>query len=378
MKLGGTSMAFFLSKEAREERARRVELDKQFRENEKERLRKEEEDRKQKELMKQKEYCIWYSKETQKFIDEVHSKNFNPTWGYEVEQDYDTQQGQGGKRHGNIFVFDIPSIEGLAFDMDSKQMLYFSSGSGYYEKYKDQNCHMQYKYVLIPFSDIFNASVEVNSQTTVSTTTSKQNVIGRSIVGGLIAGDAGAIIGGTTGKNNSVSKSVELPKKIVFNIQTTYPDYPVISFEFNKPILAKTSVPSDKTMADTMYGIFSGEKELATFFEWNQTRQCNTSIDYHYNRVHGVPEHDENNEQEYMPVLEYIMPIPNLETILKRVNKYTMQIESIIKRCNKQNTVSNAQPNDSNVIQELQKLAEMKEKGIISDEEFTKLKAKLI
>lgn len=369
-------MAFFFSKEAREERAREKELECQREYERKEQLRKEEEERKAKLEQQKKEYCIWYTKETQAFINELKGKSFNPTWGFEVEPDNNTQQGVGGKQHGSIFVFDIPEIEGLAFDTKSKQMLYYTCPTGYYDTYNKPNAHLEYKYVLIPFNNIFKATVEVNSQTTVSTITSKQNVVGRSIVGGLLAGEAGAIIGGTTGKESSVSKSQVLPKKIVFNIQTTHPEYPIISFEFEKPYWGTGEVSGNRNIADTMWGIFSGEKELAYVYDWEQKRNCNTYTDRNYHRVHGAPEHDGNNEKEYQPILDYIMPCSNLEIVLKRINKYVMQIESIIQQCNAENQSST--DGNVDVVAELSKLADMKEKGIITEEEFIKLKAKLI
>lgn len=358
-------MGFFFSKESREQRAR-----------EKEQLRKEEEERKEKIERQKKAYCLWYTRETQRFINELKEKNFNPTWGFEVEPDNDIQQGMGGKQYGDVYIFDIPEIEGLAFDTNTKQMLYYTCPTGYYDIYNRSNTKLDYKYIFIPFDNIFKATVEVNSQTTVSTVTSKQNVIGRSIVGGILAGEAGAIIGGTTGKENSVSKSEVLPKKIVFSVQTTNSEYPVITFEFNKPYWGAGAVSGDKNVADTMWGIFSGQKELACVFEWEQKRKCNTYTDRYYNRVHGAPEHDGNNEKEYRPVLDYIMPSSNLETVLKRVNKYVMQIEAIIQQCNTENKSNNDVGID--IIAELTKLADMKEKGIITEEEFAKLKAKLI
>lgn len=374
-KAGIIDMGFFFSKESREQRAREKELERQREYERKEQLRKEEEERKAKIERQKKEYCIWYTKETQTFINELKEKNFNPTWGFEVEPDNNTQQGMGGKQYGDVFVFDIPEIEGLAFDTDTKQMLYYTCPTGYYDTYKNPNTHLEYKYVLIPFDNIFKATVEVNSQTTVSTVTSKQNVVGRSIVGGILAGDAGAIIGGTTGKENSVSKSEVLPKKIVFNIQTIHSEYPIITFEFKKPYWGTGDVSGDKDVADTMWGIFSGEKELAYVFELEQKRNCNTYTDRYYHRMHGAPEHDGNNKKEYQPILDFIMPFSNLEIVLKRVNKYVMQIESIIQQCNAEN-----QLNDTNVdvVAELTKLADMKEKGIITEEEFAKLKTKLI
>lgn len=139
-------------------------------------------------VQEKKAFCIWYSEETQRFINELQEKNFNPTWGFEVEPDNDSQQGMGGKQYGGVYISDIPEIEGLAFDTNSKQMLYYTCPTGYYDIYDKPGTHLEYKYVLISFDNIFKATVEVDSRTTVSTVTSKQNVIGRSIVGGIFSG----------------------------------------------------------------------------------------------------------------------------------------------------------------------------------------------
>ncbi len=77
-------MGFFFSKENREQRAK-----------EREQLRKEKEERKERVEQQKKEYCLWYTKETQRFINELKEKNFNPTWGFEVEPYFDTFRGMG-------------------------------------------------------------------------------------------------------------------------------------------------------------------------------------------------------------------------------------------------------------------------------------------
>lgn len=322
------------------------------------------------------EYCIWYSNQTQKFVNTLKGNNFNPTWGFEVEENFNTQQGQGGGKHGRIYVFDIPKIEGIAFDVESQQMLYFSCPSGYYEVYKDINVEMQYKYYIVPFKEILDANVEIEYQTTISTITSKQNVVKRSIIGGVLAGDAGAIIGGTTGDNISISKSEILPKKILFNIKIQNDKHPIISFEFNNMYGASNNTISNKSLSDIMYGLFSGKNELATFFESEQTRNCNTYIDYHYCRLHGSPKYDKNNIEEYSPIIHNILPTSNLQTILDRINHYKIKIDSIIERYKHEQYVSNDAKD--NLINGLASLIQMKENGFITDDEFLKLKKKLI
>lgn len=79
---------------------------------------------------------------------------------------------------------------------------------------------------LIAFKDILSCSYSDNSQVLYNqtahstTTTDSGNMVGRAIVGGVIAGDAGAIIGGSTAQKNTTT-----------NIQTkstTIHDYAII------------------------------------------------------------------------------------------------------------------------------------------------------
>lgn len=69
---------------------------------------------------------------------------------------------------------------------------------------------------------------------------------------------------------NYCPKSYFIPKKIVLNIQKTSLEYPIIVFKFNKLYWGTGTVPGDKDVADTMWGIFSGRKELAMFLNGNK------------------------------------------------------------------------------------------------------------
>ena len=321
------------------------------------------------------EYSTWYSKQVENFLEEVKQNGFNATWGFESLGECNTQLGVGGKAFGNVFVFDVPELEGLVFDMESKQMLYYYFPTGYHEIYNNPDVKIEYKHVIIPFSDIFNASIAVNSHTVVTTETSKQNVVARSIVGGVLAGSTGAIIGGTTGKNTSTSVTKNDPEKVVLTIQTTNAAYPVISFEFNKSFYYKGLLISEKTMRDTMYGLFDEKSEYVYFEEREQKRNCNTTSDYCYQIKFREPEYDSNNVKEFMKVFDEIMPTNTLETILKRTKNYVMQIESIIEQSNKEN-ISKTVTND--FMKELKALVEMKEKGYITDDEFAIFKSRLL
>lgn len=357
-------MAFFLTKEYREKRAREKEYERQ--------MEMEREEREKKQKMR---YCNWYSHQTQNFIDELKGKGFKASWGFEVESSDAHYTEKGGIKIGDIYVFDVPALEGLAFDMESKQMLYFTCPTGYYERFCKPNTKVDYKYVLIPFYEIFKANIEVNSQPFVSTVSSKRNSISKSIAEGIVEGllgdDEDDIIDWETEDDNYlVVESGTSLYKVVLNIQTTNPDHPIISFEFIKQYNPDPRCAgSNKAMIDTMCSIFSGSDELVDFTEYNTRRNCGTFVDYYYDRLRIEPENDENKLSRKIFIIS---------EILERLNRYVMRIELIIQQCNKELVNHAKKENIDNMVSQLKELADLKEKGVITEKEFIKLKKRLI
>ncbi len=329
------------------------------------------EEKRKEELLKENEiYCDWYSQQIKQFINEIHEKGFNPTWGFEVESNTNDSSGYGGAQLDEyIFLFDVPALEALAFDMDSNQMIYFQCGTNYYHNYTDPDTKLNFNYTIIPFSDIFNATLEVNSKTVMTSVSTKQNTLGRSIAGGLIAGDTGAIIGGTTGNVTSTTSAEEKPTKILMHIQTLHPDYPIISFEFNGFFCGEQNLPSN-VIRDTMRSTFYDSDRLICFRQKSMNRKCNTIDDYHYERISNF------NYKIDSDMGHYIF----LSQIVEKCKEYVMRIEAIIQQCyrsiNSNNTTNKNTVVD--IISELEKLGTLKEKGVISEEEFNILKQKLI
>lgn len=364
-------MAFFWSKEYREKLAEEKSL-----------KRLQESEQKQREEKQKREYCTWYSCQTQNFIDALKEKGFNPDWGFEAEPATDYSLGIGGKQKGNIFVFDIPSLEGLAFDMKSKQMLYFTCPTGYYDSYRQPYTKVDFQYILIPFSEIFKANLEINSELVISTTTSKQNNVGKIIMEGIAEGlfgdEADNIIDWEIHEEPLIIKSQTVPKHLTLNIQTIHPNYPIISFDFNKSYYYPDPAIflSNKSMVDTMYSIFYNSDKHVSFKENHMRRTCKTIVDYEYYRTSFEPKHDRNNREETDFIFDYITKFSHIEIILNRLKKYVMKIDAIIQQCNRES--QNNKNNTDDIISQLTKLSDMKDRGIITEKEFIKLKKNLL
>lgn len=362
-------MAFYLSKEQREKRASEKEIAKQ---EELQRKRKQEEFQKKREQefldkyqKERNEYCEWLTEKTNQFKNELSQINFRASMGFEVEDVINLHYGIGSKQIADVTVFDIPKLSGIAFDFISKQMIYFKCKGQYYENYNNYKQPI-YEYIVIEFGEIFNVKIDINNVTTYDTVSNK-DILKRSIAGGLLAGGAGAIIGGTTAQPKNTSET--LPEKIVFTIQTNNEKAKVIQFEFGKDYYNPNSkVLSDKEITDTMISIFSNQTTYCKFRDEKTKRKCDTNIDYIYERIYIEPA---DFDEEFFYEKE---KIGNLEIISKRLNKYAMQIESIIH----QN--SNGKDNEpiNSIADEIAKLVSLKESGVLNDEEFNTLKAKII
>jgi hypothetical protein len=77
---------------------------------------------------------------------------------------------------------------------------------------------------------IRSATIEKKLQSNITTETKKKGTIGRAIVGGAIGGEAGAIIGATTGKEVSKSQVEEKHIYSTLTIQTKNFDKPTFKF----------------------------------------------------------------------------------------------------------------------------------------------------
>lgn len=343
-----------------------------------EKKRQEEENRKYWEIEYQKmlqkaaereKYCNWYSVQVDNFVNLLHEKGFDCGWGFETETEQGLNDGIGGQAVGNMFLFDLPVLEGVAFDEKSKQMLYYKFSTGFYSNFEQIGDTLQFVYKLIPFSDIYNANIKVDSQQVCSTVTSQNNVLVRSAIGGIIGGEVGAVIGGLTSPSLATTSQTSIPRKITFNILTIDQDYPVISMDFSKSWSSSGNVASNKMLVNSCSGTFSSNKTHSRTYERNITRKgCTTTFDRVYERC----AYDVETAQEK------VYPDGNLENILVKLKNYAMNIDSIIHRCNVALQTKEESNSPKDIIAELIKLSELKNQGIITEEEFIKLKAKLM
>jgi len=159
------------------------------------------------------------------------------------------------------------------------------------------------------YSDILSCEVLVDGVTTFK----KSNTIGRAIVGGVLAGGAGAIIGGLSGKEKKDAEIKNLDFKIVFK-DTQKPNFKIKFFD-----------------------------------AWEETARTKKSIKI--------------DDFAYGPIYQ---------NALKNLENWKNILEIII------DVSKNQSNNENSVSDELLKLNELKEKGILTEKEFTEQKKKIL
>jgi hypothetical protein len=163
-----------------------------------------------------------------------------------------------------------------------------------------------------PFASIHSCEILINGQTTYK----RSSVLSRSIAGGLIAGNAGAIIGGLSGKEKKTEEVNNIEFKILFK-ETEETTFKYRFFDANEITFnTKKFIKED----DSVYG-------------------------------------------------------PMLKQAKSRLQNWKDKIEVIIAS---QENIEPIETVSISVTDELIKLTELKEKGALSQEEFEKLKSKLM
>ena len=167
---------------------------------------------------------------------------------------------------------------------------------------------------IIPYDEII--SVEVIEDNTIIASKSTMRTIGGALAGGALAGGAGAVVGGLSG-NTSMKKKVKIVQVKLRLRDISYPALFINCFDY------KTMAGGQEVKPDGMLGFV------------------------------------------YKQGLEHAQQIADLVSV----------IIDDVDRKQKQSTISNT---TNSVADELTKLADLKAKGILSEEEFNSQKSKLL
>jgi hypothetical protein len=173
------------------------------------------------------------------------------------------------------------------------------------------------KETIIPFEDIISVEIMEDNATLASKSTMR--TVGGAVVGGALAGGAGAVVGGLSGDTNMKKKVSLVQVKMRLR-------------DIDNPTLAINCYDC-KTMT-------SGQEAKTDSLLW------------------GI----------YKQGLEHARQITDLVSV----------IIDDVDRSDRHSILSTSASNSGSIAEEIAKLAELRDKGILTDEEFSAQKAKLL
>lgn len=163
------------------------------------------------------EYCEWLNNQTADFIRLLEKRNFCATWGFQL-----MQANLYGKPCGDICVFDLPDLEIVAVDENSRQLLYCTYTGLPYKKYLEGDRIPDYQYTLIPMSKVSYAEITSEEYTmpverTVWESTPWHGVAWTS--------DGFTPVFGASLKHHTEKENQFVGSKTVFKIHTSVPEH---------------------------------------------------------------------------------------------------------------------------------------------------------
>jgi hypothetical protein len=145
----------------------------------------------------------------------------------------------------------LEKIKQLPFNLFKKSSFYVHSkiyAAGIdKDKRKIIICDENLRYSSYPFDKIIDIKVNVDGETVINSSTMK--TIGRSLVGGVLAGGAGAIIGGLSGSKIATNRVKLLELEFLFN-DIENPSIKVIFYDRNSTITVEREAILKKAKLD--------------------------------------------------------------------------------------------------------------------------------
>lgn len=270
-------------------------------------------------------------------------------------------EADGSKQYlEDIEIGNLQPLKGIIIDTEQRKMVVFIIENINYNNYL--NDEMGFKCEIMDIEDLLSVDYKVNETTSYSATVSSQNVLKRAVVGTVLAGEVGAIIGGVTAK-----------KKIDITPQTRTKEEIII--KFNNEVIPMIRF--------YRYGYFLTNYDKLVTTNKNDYIRCSiTNNVWCYMAIKGFDE-SPSYEEETDLYIEYDLfdEVRNandgiMEIIADKIGGVIEKIESEQK--NKLLKNNDIKKTNFSMAEEIRKLLELKEKGFLSEEEFSSIKSKLI
>ena len=254
-----------------------------------------------------------------------------------------------------VNVGTLGQMFGCILDDNLKKIAVFSFGNTDYEEYLATNA-IKHRCEILNYSDIISVNIINNNQVSYSVSVSDKNVVKRSLIGGAIAGEVGAVIGAVTAdKKINIQPSSGRDSKLIISFDND--NIPDINFGYHGSYLKDNY----KKLVSTYKGDYIRYHEcnymLIKAFDEAPIEDAELGfLDNGYRFNETVTLWDTNKFNSFL-------------------SEVAIQFSNIIKVCEKEGHVKKEK---SNLIDELKELKALYDSGVLTDDEFSLMKKKLI
>lgn len=324
-------------------------------------------------------YVEWLNAASTQFQQEISSLGIHPTWGFELQPDRDDYNpGSIASVIDGVVLFDVENMNGIAFDDKKKKAVLYSCKGRLFSDFTSgkANANEIYKFTVIDYSKLLSVKVETNNMVSYESKTKSTNTLGRSVAGGMLAGSAGAIIGGATANQKTDTQITERLKEVEFLLMTSDPDCRIIKFAAKKPYRNHENMTvSNKEIGDAMASTFAPISYVIRARHMERTN--GTTIDVLINRCRDL--YMSRLDEENNIKCEYWSS--GIETVRDRLVNYARLIETIIienERTAPEEKLASVTTLDKSPIDQLRDLKTMLDEGLITQDEYDAKKTELL
>lgn len=186
---------------------------------------------------KKQPYCMWLAQSNQQFIKSLKDAGITPTYGFEVQDHINAfTPGMVPLKISWLSIFDVPDMRGLVFDDSAQQFVLYQYQHKFYQSWMNNEILPDnvFAYKIFPYSTIVKAEAEEQRKSYQSTYIKPVSGVGDALLGGIIAGTAGAIVASSLTTKEVVTDHREEVLSASLTVHTNEPGYEQIRFIANR------------------------------------------------------------------------------------------------------------------------------------------------
>lgn len=340
------------------------------------------------------QYCVWLNEMVKDFIHEISALSLHPSFVILNDDDFITLNSEnhieykGKTLKGDDIklkprVRDLLKLEGLGFDYKQQKIVKFNfEGMNFLQEPFDKiSLKDAYKYEIYDFDNIYTALVTENNNVTYQTKTS--GGFTRALVGGTLFGGVGAIVGSATAPTTTQTSGFLEKGKLEIYLKNSPTPIFTSKFNINIPKNLEERWGKFESVPTEMIQILSSSSKWP--FDCDNHHEVIVNKETHYIsvvRTNSIDKIIENASVKdgIRSLYAYLITSrgnSKREEVIAEYKDIAFKIDGMIKLSEK-DVSAETNPEKVDVSEEIKKLSQLHDEGVLTDDEFASAKGKII